>query len=203
MRDLFKRYRAVQLATLVDAPPEGDGWLHEIKYDGYRLLAFLHHREIRLFTRNRNDWTVRFPSIQASVGRLKARSAVLDVEAAIVEPSGRTDFHALQQALSELGDSSAIVAYAFDLLHLDGTDLSGRPQIERKQKLQTLLEQSRTGNQLCYSEHVRGSGAAVLKKACRLGLEGIVSKFATAPYRAGRQKTWLKSKCLRARNSSF
>jgi bifunctional non-homologous end joining protein LigD len=196
MQDLFERYPDLQLATLVEAPPEGDGWLHEIKYDAYRLLAFLDDRKVRLLTRNRNDWTVRFPSIQASVGRLKARSAVLDVEAAIVEPTGRTDFHALQQALSEFGDSRAIVGYAFDLLHLDGTDLSGCPQIERKEKLQTLLEKSTLGNQLYYSEHVRGSGAAELKKACRLGLEGIVSKFATAPYRTGRQKTWLKSKCL-------
>jgi bifunctional non-homologous end joining protein LigD len=112
MRDLFKRYRDVQLATLVDAPPEGGGWLHEIKYDGYRLLAFLDEREVRLITRNRNDWTVRFPSIQASVRGLKARSAVLDLEAAMVEPSGRTDFHGLQQALGEVGDSTAIVGRA-------------------------------------------------------------------------------------------
>jgi bifunctional non-homologous end joining protein LigD len=80
-----------------------------IKYDGYRLLAFLDEREVRLITRNRNDWTVRFPSIQASVRGLKARSAVLDLEAAMVEPSGRTDFHGLQQALGEVGDSTAIV----------------------------------------------------------------------------------------------
>jgi bifunctional non-homologous end joining protein LigD len=115
MRDLFRRYRDLQLASLVDAPPEGDGWLHEIKYDRYRLLAFLDDGEVRLFTRKRNDWTGRFPSIQTSMRKLKARSAVLDLEVAIVEPNGRTDFHALQQALSEFGDTGAIVGYAFDL----------------------------------------------------------------------------------------
>ena len=140
MEELVTRYSQVQLATLVDAPPEGDKWLHEIKYDGYRLLAFLEQENVKLYTRNGNDWTHRFPAVRASIAQVKALSAVLDMQAVVPEPSGRTSFHALQQALGNNGNSGAIIAYVFDVLYLDGQDLSETPQIERK-----------TGSQLCSS----------------------------------------------------
>lgn len=180
----------------MDAPPGGGGWLHEIKFDGYRLLAFLEETQLKLFTRNRNDWTERFPSIRDSVARLKAQSAVLDLEAVILQPSGVTSFQALQQALGDGGKSAAIIAYVFDLLYLDGKDLSGMPQLDRKEQLERLLHKSRAAKSLRYSGHVLGQGAELLAQACAQGLEGIVSKRADAPYRPGRQKSWLKAKCL-------
>ena len=196
MKDLIDRYGEVQLATLVSTPPEGADWLYEIKFDGYRLIAFLEGKTVKLFTRNGNDWTASFPSIRDSVAQLRARSAVLDMEAVIVEPSGRTSFNALQQALGEGGRRGAIIGYVFDLLHLDGKNLSVMPQLGRKEKLENLLSASRAAKSIHYSEHVVGSGAEVLAKSCALGLEGIVSKLAYAPYRPGRQKSWLKTKCL-------
>lgn len=196
MKDLIDRYHEVQLATLVSRPPEGAEWLHEIKFDGYRLIAFLEGKTVKLFTRNGNDWTASFPSIRNSVAQLRARSAVLDLEAVIVEPSGRTSFNALQQALGEGGRRDAIICYIFDLLYLNGENLSAMPQLGRKEKLENLLSASRAAKSIHYSEHVVGSGAEMLAKSCALGLEGIVSKLADAPYRPGRQKSWLKTKCL-------
>jgi bifunctional non-homologous end joining protein LigD len=197
MEELVTRYSQVQLATLADAPPEGGQWLHEIKYDGYRLLAFLEQDDVKLYTRNGNDWTRRFPAVRASIAQVKASSAVLDMEAVVTEPSGRTSFHALQQSLGNNGNSAAIIAYVFDVLYLDGQDLSATPQIERKNRLATLFKQSQGANALHYSEHVIGNGAAMLAHACELGLEGIVSKRADAPYRTGRQRSWLKAKCIK------
>ena len=104
----MKEYPDVQLATLVDAPPEGDQWLHEIKFDGYRLLAFLADGEVRLRTRNGNDWTHKFPSIYASVAKLKAKTAVLDMEAVVLDSAGKSSFQAMQQALGEGGDRQLI-----------------------------------------------------------------------------------------------
>jgi bifunctional non-homologous end joining protein LigD len=196
MKNLIDRYREVQLATLVSKPPEGVEWLHEIKFDGYRLIAFLEGKTVKLFTRNGNDWTASFPSIRNSVAQLRARSAVLDMEAVIVEPSGRTSFNALQQALGEAGRRDGIVGYVFDLLYLDGEDLSAMTQLCRKEKLQKLLNASRVAKSIRYSEHVVGCGAEIFAKSCALGLEGIISKLAGAPYRPGRQKSWLKIKCL-------
>jgi bifunctional non-homologous end joining protein LigD len=196
MKDLIERYGEVQLATLVDAPPASGNWLHEIKFDGYRLVAFLEKKSVKLFTRNGNDWTARFPSIRESVTKLKATSAVLDMEAVVVEPSGRTSFQALQNALGDGGKSDAIVGYVFDLLYFDGKDVSAAPLTERKAKLEILLNRSKDAKHLYYSEHVAGQGAEFLAKCCALGLEGIVSKLADAPYRSGREKSWLKAKCI-------
>ncbi|MDB5491804.1 MAG: dependent ligase [Micavibrio sp.] len=196
MKNLLNRFSDVQLATLVDSPPQGENWIHEIKFDGYRLLGFLDQGEVRLYTRNGNDWTDRFPSITASIKKLKARSAVIDMEAVITEESGRTSFQALQNALGEGGGAGAIVAYVFDLLHLDGKDITQLPQVERKTRLEALLKKSTSAKALFYSQHIEGVGTEMLARSCTLGLEGIVSKLADAPYTPGRQKSWLKSKCI-------
>jgi bifunctional non-homologous end joining protein LigD len=192
---LFKRYPAVQLATLVDAPPEGEQWLHEIKFDGYRLLGFLSAGDVSLRTRNGLDWTSKFPAVASALARVKATDAVLDMEAVVLDENGKSGFQALQAALGEGGQRDRIVAYAFDLLHLDGQDLTGLKLTERKEKLDKLLRKSKPGASLRLSDHVTGDGAEMLAKACKLGLEGIVSKRADAPYTAGREKNWLKVKC--------
>jgi bifunctional non-homologous end joining protein LigD len=192
---LEKQHPGVQLATLVDAPPEGDNWLHEIKFDGYRLLGFLSDGEVRLRTRNGLDWTPKFPPVASAISGLKAKDAVIDMEAVILDEQGKSGFQALQAALGEGGRRDQIVAYAFDLLHVDGENLTGLKLTERKDKLAKLLNKSKPGPSLRLSDHVAGGGGEMLAKACKLGLEGIVSKRADAPYTLGRDKNWLKAKC--------
>lgn len=195
LSDLQKRYPTVHLATLVDAPPEGDTWLHEIKLDGYRLLGFLSDGEVRLRTRNGLDWTPKFPSVASGLAALQATDAVLDMEAVVLDEQGKSGFQALQAALGEGGQRDRIVAYVFDLLHLDGENVTGLMLTERKDALAKLLSKSKVGPSLRFSDHVVGNGANMLVKACKLGLEGIVSKLADAPYTFGRDKNWLKIKC--------
>ena len=189
------QYPEVQLATLVDTAPTGDKWVHEIKFDGYRLLGFVAGGETRLRTRNGNDWTESFPAIAASLKKLKVDDAVVDMEAVILDDEGKSGFQALQAALGDGGRPERIVAYVFDLLHLDGESLTKLPLTERKKKLEALLKKSKPGASLRYSEHVAVEGAAMHAQACAKGLEGIMSKLASAPYVSGRQKSWLKVKC--------
>src|SRR5258708_7524983 len=195
LKRLMASYPDVQLATLVDEAPASDEWLHEIKFDGYRLLGFVAGKVARLRTRNGNDWTAKFPSIGAALQELKAKNAVLDMEAVVPDAEGKSSFQALQAALGEGSDPGKIVAYAFDLLHLDGQDLTRLPLTERKAKLQALLKKSPKNTAMRYSEHIVGQGAEMYSQACATGLEGIVSKRADAPYATGRQKGWLKIKC--------
>ena len=195
LSSLLRRYPDVQLATLVDKPPEGDQWLHEIKFDGYRLLGYVSGDAVSLRTRNGKDWTDAFPSITAALGKLKVDDAVLDMEAVVLNDDGKSSFQTLQAALGGGGDPRQIVAFAFDLLHLNGKDLTTLPLTERKEKLRALLETVDRQKSLRYSEHITGQGADMFAKSCETGLEGIVSKKADAPYLAGRQKSWLKTKC--------
>jgi len=182
-----------QLATLVAAPPVGPNWVHEIKFDGYRLLALIDKSATRLFTRAGNDWSDRFRPLCEALRKLKARSAIVDGEAVHAAPDGTFSFHALQDALST-GNVARLHYYAFDLLHLNGVDLRERPLTERKALLQGLLE--RALPILQYSHHFTEPGDRILAHACHLALEGIVSKQADAPYRSGRTNGWLKSKCV-------
>lgn len=191
---LTRTYRQVELATLVDEPPAGDEWWHEIKFDGYRLLGFVAEGAVALRTRNGQDWTAKFPAVVEELGKLKVDDAVLDMEAVVLDPEGKSSFHALQTALGERGDRIKIIAFAFDLLEADGEDLTGRPLKERKQILEELLgKRERTA--LRFSGYVEGDGKKTYKQACRMGMEGIVSKLADSPYSPGRQKAWLKIKC--------
>ncbi len=192
---LMKRYSEVQLATLVDTPPEGAQWLHEIKFDGYRLLGYVFGGASRLLTRNRKDWTNKFPSLSTALEKLPVKDAVLDMEAVILDEDGKSSFQSLQAALGEGGDRASIVAYVFDLLSIDGADLTQKPLLERKARLQTLLKSNKLP--LRYSDHVLGQGAEMFAKACATGLEGIISKEANARYIGGRQRSWLKIKCSR------
>ncbi|HSN18643.1 MAG TPA: DNA ligase D [Gammaproteobacteria bacterium] len=182
-----------QLATLMDSPPKGGNWVHEIKFDGYRLLARLQDGEVRLLTRAENDWTDKFGSIAAAVAKLPAREALLDGEVVCQEPNGDMSFHALQQALSQ-GHQDRMHYYLFDVLFLDGEDLRQRPLLERKEILKRLLR--RAPAHVHYSEHYSAPGEQVLAHACDIALEGIVSKRADRPYHSGRDLEWLKSKCI-------
>ena len=193
---MMQLYPEVQLATLVDAPPEGVQWLHEIKFDGYRLLGFVSEGASRLRTRNGKDWSGSFPSISEALEKLKVTDAIVDMEAVVLDEQGKSNFQALQAALGSGGDPSGIVAYAFDLLYLDGKDLTKQPLTERKDKLQKILKQSKTDSALNYSSHIAGKGAEMFAKACEARLEGIVSKNGNSPYVPGRQKSWVKVKCI-------
>src|SRR5579872_3137447 len=154
----MERYPNVQLATLVDKPPEGAQWVHEIKLDGYRLLGYVWGGKARLLTRNGKDWTDSFPSLTRALEELKVKDGVLDMEAVMLDAEGKSSFQALQAALGHGGKSEKIVAYVFDLLHLNSRDLTGLPLTERKKKLEELLKKNAT---LRYSDHVEGRGAAM------------------------------------------
>jgi bifunctional non-homologous end joining protein LigD len=184
---------APQLATLVDAPPAGREWLHEIKFDGYRAIAAIGGGEVRIFTRNGHDWSGRFAPLIPALRELDVESALLDGEVAVADKSGHTNFGALQDALAE--GRGGFGYYLFDLLELDGEDLRKHPLKERKKVLEALLKPLGKKGPLSFSEHVKGSGVDVFARACDLKLEGIISKRADAPYRSGRQASWLKSKC--------
>ncbi len=181
-----------QLATLVSAPPAGAGWLHEPKLDGYRLLCRIDGSRVALLTRRGNDWTDRFASIAAAARDLQCKQALLDGEAVIFDAHGLTDFQRLQDAIPR--NDPAIALVAFDLLYLDGYDLRGAPLIERKRLLERLLADAHGA--IRFGEHASGDGDAFLREACRLGLEGIVSKRADGTYVGRRTRSWLKIKCL-------
>uniref|UniRef100_Q022T8 DNA ligase (ATP) n=1 Tax=Solibacter usitatus (strain Ellin6076) TaxID=234267 RepID=Q022T8_SOLUE len=190
--ELMARFPEVQLATLVAAVPTGENWVQEIKFDGYRLLGFRWQQSVRLITRNGKDWTESFPSLSAALSGLAVDSAVLDMEAVVLDGRGKSSFQALQNALGEGGDRRRIVAYVFDLLYLNGRDLTKLTLLERKEQLETILG---TFKILRYSNHVIGQGEEMLAKACEAGLEGIISKEANAAYLPGRSRNWLKIKC--------
>jgi bifunctional non-homologous end joining protein LigD len=184
------------LATLVDDVPRGTNWIHEIKWDGYRLLAFKSGRSTRILTRRGHDWTARFPNIAKAVSALPVETAILDGEAVVEDENGVSNFSALQNALSDEHGRVAkdAIFYAFDLLYLDGSDLRGLPLDERKARLSALVPPGKEAV-LRLSEHIEGDGAAMVRSACQLGLEGIISKRRDRPYRSGRGEDWLKIKC--------
>ncbi len=181
-----------QLATAVTRVPEGAGWLFEPKLDGYRVLLRVEDGDARLLTRRGNDWTNRFSGIAAAARKLDCRTALIDGEAVVFDSRGLTSFQRLQNALTA-GADAPIVLVAFDLLHLDGWDLTHAPLVERKALLEQLLDGAPQA--IRYSEHVDAGGAKFFTAACKLGLEGVVAKRAADPYLATRTRSWLKIKC--------
>ena len=192
LRTRMPAFIAPQLARLVERPPEGEGWAHEIKIDGYRIQLHVADGKATLYTRKGLDWTDRFASLAAAAADLP--DCIIDGEAAAFGSSGQLSFHALQAALSN-EDDSQLVFFAFDLLFEGGEDLRKQPLVERKKRLQSLLASTPKGSPLHYVEHFQTSGDAVLESACRVALEGIVSKALDAPYTSGRGDTWTKAKC--------
>jgi bifunctional non-homologous end joining protein LigD len=183
-----------QLCRSVERPPQGEGWVHEIKFDGYRIQARVQGGVAILRTRKGLDWTARFAAIGRACAKLP--DAILDGEIVALDTEGAPDFAALQAALSE-GKSDQLVYFVFDLLHADGQDLRGTPLSARKERLAALIEaMPKTAAPLVrYVDHFATGGDAVLKSACKLSLEGIVSKAVDAPYTAGRSESWTKAKC--------
>ena len=181
------------LATLAAAPPAGERWLHEIKFDGYRLQARIEAGRVKLLTRSGLDWTKKFgKAVVSALAALPAGTALIDGEIVVETGAGASDFSALQADLSA-GRDDRFTFYLFDLLHLDGYDLTRLPLSARKALLEKLVPG--TDGVLRYSGHFDENGALVLRHACRLSLEGVVSKLRDAPYRGGRSKSWIKSKC--------
>jgi DNA ligase D len=185
------RFVAPQLATLVAEAPESGEWLNEAKYDGYRLMIAVGKGGAICYTRSGLDWSEKFPSIAEAVEALPCRSALIDGEA--VADGAGSKFSALQQAIKSGSDISF---YAFDLLNLDGEDLSRLPLTKRKEKLRRLLGKS-DGSVLRFSEHVTGHGAEVFAQLCPSGQEGMIAKRADDRYRSGRAGGWLKIKCTK------
>jgi bifunctional non-homologous end joining protein LigD len=186
-----------ELATLVEQAPEGADWIHETKWDGYRLLAAREGKGVRLWSRSGADWTERLPEIAEAVSQLAMDDGILDGELVALS-GGRSDFQSLQAALGETGGSRGrrnLRYQAFDLLTLDGEDLRSLPLVERKRRLAELLEGLPAASRIRFSAHQKGRGPERLRTACARGLEGILSKRADAPYRAGRGRDWLKVKC--------
>jgi bifunctional non-homologous end joining protein LigD len=180
-----------QLATLVDEPPQGDRWIHELKYDGYRIGAIIDGSGVRLVSRNGNDWTADFSDVVKAVEALRLKDAVLDGGVCAVLPDGRTSFSAMQHYRA---GTATIVYYVFDAPRWAGKDISGRPLIERKDRLAAKLPAAGT---VQYAGYVEAEGAEVFAHACKTELEGIISKVRDAPYLPGRSKTWLKTKCVK------
>ena len=188
-----------QLTQLVKEAPVGDQWLHEIKYDGYRMHARLDRGEARLLTRNGLNWTAKYPQIAAAVAALPARQAYLDGELCGVRADGITSFSMIQLA-SDAGNAAGLVFFLFDLLHLDGEDLTEHPLIERKERLARLL--SATKPPLHYSDHQIGLGPAFYEEGCAAKVEGIVSKQADTPYLPAIAGSGSRSSFSTARSSS-
>lgn len=187
------KFRAPQLATLAETPPIGAGWLHEIKFDGYRALVATAGGDARVYTRSGLDWTQKFRRVAEAVAQLPMRSALIDGEIVAVDEKGRSDFGRLQKAL-EARRADTLIFYAFDLLELDGKTLARAPLAERKERLAALLREA--PSVIRYSDHVIGAGPKFLVECCRMGLEGVVSKRADKPYAPGRTFSWIKTKCL-------
>jgi bifunctional non-homologous end joining protein LigD len=193
------RFVKPQLATLVDAVPTGNHWLHEIKYDGYRALIAANGETVRLYTRNGLDWTDKFGSLVASIAALDLPACLIDGEVVALDSNGNPDFSTLQNALKRgHGEEDAdhpLHLFAFDLLSLDGQDLKTLTTIERKERLEALLSDAESP--IHVSDHVLGAGETLFRSLCDAGQEGIISKRADAPYRSARTRNWVKVKCTR------
>lgn len=181
-----------QLCQTLDRPPSAKGWIHEIKFDGYRIQMRIQDGEVTLKTRKGLDWTRKYPAIAVSGADLP--DAIIDGEICALDGQGAPDFAALQAALSE-GKTGDLVYFAFDLMFDGSEDLRELPLTERKARLSSMLSDAGNDPRLRFVEHFETGGDAVLKSACKLSLEGIVSKKADATYEPGRTKTWAKSKC--------
>jgi bifunctional non-homologous end joining protein LigD len=192
-RAVAPEFIAPELATPVNEVPAGGSWLHEVKYDGYRIVARKAGDEVTLFSRSGLDWTVRFPAIAKALEKLPCEEALLDGEIAFVLPSGITDFKSLQEHIDT--PHPAFRYFLFDLLSLDGKDWRREPLVKRKARLERLMREKPVPDWLVFADHVEGHGELFFREACTAGLEGILSKRASSPSVSGRTKDWLKIKC--------
>ncbi|QAY75164.1 DNA ligase D [Sphingosinicella sp. BN140058] len=186
-------FREPRKATLADHVPSGSGWIHEMKYDGYRCLLAIAGGKAKVYTRSGLDWSDKFPEIVDAAASLEVGSALLDGEIVSLDDKGSSSFSALQQAIGEGG--RGLTLFLFDALEIDGEDVSRLPNIERKGRLATLVGEGKPPI-LLYAEHIVGHGEELFRAMCDAGQEGIISKRADASYRSARTKTWLKIKCI-------
>ena len=184
-----------QLATLADKAPVGEEWVHELKYDGYRILCRVKNGSAKLVTRNDHDWTSKLARIAAAAAALPVKNAWLDGEVVALMPDGTISFQGLQNAF-DTGSETNLVYYVFDLLYRDGYDLRQVTLLDRKRSLAAVMPRGASGL-LRYSDHIQGQGDVVFSEACRKGMEGIISKRSDAVYLAGRNRNWIKVKCGR------
>jgi bifunctional non-homologous end joining protein LigD len=184
------------LATSTEKVPSGERWIHEIKFDGYRVQVHLSNEAVRIFTRRGHDWTNHFKKIADDAWHIAAGSAIIDGEVVVPAADGTTDFSVLQNELK--GKSAKIVMVAFDLLYLNGYDLRKLPLRERKTLLKKLV-----GTAVQFSESFELDGAEMLKHACSVGLEGVVSKVADSRYNSGRGNDWVKKTCAQRETLSI
>lgn len=191
----FPGFIKPQLATLKDEVPPGTGWLHEIKFDGYRVQAHLIEGRPVLITRNGHNWTGRMSSLATALGELPANHLILDGEVIVPDGKGASDFDALEVAMGPRGRSADMLYYVFDVLHLDGFDVRAAPLLDRKQVLKKLLRG--VSPPILFSDHMADNGQKMFASACEMGLEGIISKRVDAPYRSARTESWIKVKCSR------
>jgi bifunctional non-homologous end joining protein LigD len=182
-----------ELTTLVDKVPAGDEWIHEIKFDGYRALCRIERRGARFFTREGNDWTERFAALVEPAAAMPVREGFLDGEIVVLEQDGSSNFQALQEALSEK-KTDRLIYYVFDILHLDGYDLRRLPLVQRKEILADIIKTGKKAP-IRFSDHVVGRAEVFFQRACKTGLEGIISKRKDSPYKPGRARDWFKIKC--------
>jgi bifunctional non-homologous end joining protein LigD len=184
-----------QLATLVEHAPKGDEWLSEVKFDGYRAVCRIEDDAAKIYTRAGNDWTSKWKTIAGALGELPVENAWVDGEVVAVEHDGKVSFQALQNMMRE-GKAAQLAYYIFDLMYLNGHDITAVPLIERKRLLQTLLANVSEGGPLIYSDHIVGGAQEVFEHACMHGMEGIVVKRADGAYLQTRGRSWLKVKCM-------
>lgn len=183
-----------QLATRVKIAPAGDHWLHEVKFDGYRVQAVIDGEQVRLITRGVQDWTARYSTIARALRLLDVRDAVLDGELIALDSHGRSSFQLLQKAYRQT-NRATLQLQLFDLLQIDGWDITRAPLVQRKAVLRSILHRQPRSSPIRLSEHHRGDGSGLLARACGMGLEGLVSKLKESPYVGGRTRSWVKSKC--------
>jgi bifunctional non-homologous end joining protein LigD len=188
----FPGFVTPALATSIGKAPSGDRWIHEIKFDGYRLQLHLANTEVKVFTRNGHDWTHRFKKVASDAWHISAGSAIIDGEIVVPAADGTTDFSVLQNELK--GQSTKIVMVAFDLLYLNGYDLRKLPLVERKALLKKLIDKTA----IQFSESFDLDGREMLKHACKTGLEGVVSKVRDSAYPYGRSNDWVKVTCAQS-----
>jgi bifunctional non-homologous end joining protein LigD len=181
----------LEIPTPVPEPPTGEGWIHEIKYDGYRTLIVIDQGKVRAFSRPGRDWTGPYRRVVDACGKLGCKAALIDGEVVVQDEQGISDFETLRSAIHKA--PHRLVFFAFDLLHLDGRNLRRTPLIERRAALRKLIEPD-PRSPIQFSDHVDCDGAKFFKAAAALGLEGIVSKRAASRYRSGPSRSWLKTK---------
>lgn len=185
---------APQLSTLFPKVPVSEEWLHEVKFDGYRLVCRIEDGKVKLFTRHQNDWSKKFAAICKELSKLPLKNAWLDGEVVVLNDDGVSRFQLLQNALSGKSESK-IIFYLFDIMFLDSIDLREKQLVDRKEILKNILKNSRHPL-VRYSEHIRGNGEKFFSNACSSSLEGVISKQADSLYVSRRTRSWMKIKCI-------